>query len=151
MSTVNTQRYQSGPVHELTGMKVEAGDTNHIGDLVGQSGNDYAKTFDNLSDSTSTFASLFLGVQQSGATLGSESDDTPCLIYDRGDFRYPLSAPADRDYAALSYVSASGSQTVDVYGASAAEAIGVLAQACKKGDTTVLVAIKHGIVQPQGA
>lgn len=140
MSSVNTQRYESGPVEEGRGFTL-AGETNHIGDLIAQGGanNKYFKNYDNLGG-TESFHDHFWGVLQQGATLGSETVDTPGLVYTAGEFRFPLDVPALAYYAAGSLVGVAGTQTVSL-NIVPQDSIGIARDEVNIGDTTVLVKI----------
>lgn len=134
MTTVNTQRYRTGVVKECRPL-LKAGDVNNIGDIMGKEGS-YARTYDVLSAGTAAFHDVFMGVLQQGATLGTETHDTPGLVYDGGEYEYPLNQAAAADIGVGALVGPMSSQVV-ACPVPITEAIGEVTKHCYAGETTI--------------
>jgi hypothetical protein len=145
----NVQRYRTGRISEVRG-KVKAGVQADIGDLVALNANK-VETFTSLATTVALFADKFLGVLVEGATSGTETTDTPCLVYTEGEFEMPLSATAAAVVDVGGLVSAQADQSVAT-GAAIADACGRLAKQVQIGDTTCVVKIQSVIFGgPQAA
>src|SRR5262245_6402708 len=88
----DNQRYRGGPVSEVKS-RVKAGVLAEAGDLVALiSGK--VETFTSAGVTAANFRTNFLGVLVQGTTRGTETVDTPCLVYAFGEFEFPLPAAA---------------------------------------------------------
>src|SRR5262245_23336566 len=88
----DVQRFRSGPVSEVRS-RVKAGVQADIGDLVALiSGK--VETFTSAATTSALFRTNFLGLLVQGATRGTETTDTPCLVYTACEAEFPLSATA---------------------------------------------------------
>jgi hypothetical protein len=146
----NVQRYRTGTISEVRG-KVKAGVLAEIGDLVALNANK-VETFTSLATTVALFADKFLGVLVQGATVGTETTDTDCLVYTSGEFEFPLSATAAAVVDVGGLVSAQADQSVAT-GALIADACGRLCKAVAVGDTTCMVKIQSVVALggPQAA
>jgi|SRR5262245_5206060 len=145
----NVQRYRRGPISESPSV-VKAGVQADVGDLVALNAGK-VETFTSMATTVALFADKFLGVLQQGYTVGTETTDSPCLVYTEGDFEYDLSAPAGAAVDLGGLVSAASDQTVAT-GAAIADACGRLARRVEAGDTKCLVRIQSVIFGgPQAA
>jgi hypothetical protein len=141
------QRYRSGNIAEVKS-KVKAGVLAEVGDLVALiSGK--VETFTSAAVSSAVFRTSFLGVLVQGATRGTETTDTTCLVYTEGEFAFPLSAPAGAAVDIGGLVKATADQVVATGGvlgvAGTGDAIGRLARRVEVGDTEALVKIQSVI------
>lgn len=145
MSSVQRKRSgESSPVP----VKIQAGKTVSVGDLVGKSG-DYVDSYAGITAdiATSAFNDVFGGVLIEGATFGNETHDTDGLMETIGEFEYPLSTVAAAEYPIGTFVGPTGNQEVDMLVVGAvAEAIGRLARPVHVGDTTALVRIESTVM-----
>lgn len=142
----DVQRYRSGPVSEVKGF-VKAGVLAEVGDLVALNAG-LVETFTSLAGSATAFRAKFLGVLVQGATRGTETQNSPCLVYTFCEAEFPLSvSPAVAAVVLGAYVAASADQivTCGAGGAAVVDAIGRLARAIAVGDTTCLVRIESVI------
>ena len=150
------QRYRSGPFSEVKSL-IKAGVQADIGDqlfLTNVAGVGKCDTNTSLNTTAALAADKFLGILVQGATKGTESVDTPCLVYTSGEFEMDIAAAG----AALPVgtlvspaAAAGGDQTV-LTGAVIADAIGRTSKAIAVGDVTCLVKIESVIFGgPQAA
>ena len=139
---MDVQRYRSGPVSEVKAF-VRPSVLAEIGDLVALSGAapGQVETFTSLATTAALFGNAFLGVLQQGATRGTETTSTACLVYTRGQFMFNLSVPAVAALPIGTLVSAFADQSVAT-GALIADAIGRTAGPIAIGDTQTLVEIE---------
>jgi hypothetical protein len=145
----STQRYRTGPIHEFKSV-VKAGVLAEIGDLVALNAGKI-DTYTSLATTAALFADKFAGVLQQGATLGTETTDTPCLVYAEGEFEFDLTAPAGAAVDIGGLVSAQSDQTIAT-GAVIADACGRLARRVEVGDTKALIRVQSVIFGgPQAA
>lgn len=139
----DTQRYRTGTISEVRG-KVRSTVVAQIGDLVALVSNK-VETFTSSGLTSATFRTSFLGVLVQGATRGTETVDSPCLVYTEGEFEFPLSATAGAVVDVGGLVKATANQIVATGGilgvAGTGDAIGRLARQVQIGDTTALVKI----------
>jgi hypothetical protein len=135
----NVQRYRTGRISEVRGV-VFAGVLAEIGDLVALDSNKVT-TFTGLATTSALFADKFLGVLVQGATVGTETTDTACLVYTEGEFEFPLSATAAAIVDVGGLVKATADQVVAT-GSVIADAIGRLCKPVAVGDTTCVVKIQ---------
>ena len=141
----STQRYRSGRLAEVKTF-VRAGVAASVGDLVAIVTAGHVDNFTSAALTSANFRTSFLGVLVQGATRGTETADSPCLVYTQGEFEFNLSAPAAAALDPGGLVSATADQTVAtgaVLGAAGTgTAIGRLARPVLVGDTTALVRIE---------
>lgn len=124
---------------------MKAGVLAEVGDLVYLDAAGLVGTYTSLAGTPTTFRALFLGVLVQGATRGTETVDTPCLVYTFGEFAFPLSvSPAVAAVPLGKYVAAAADQlvTCGAGGAAVVDSIGRLARAIAVGDTECLVRVE---------
>lgn len=138
----DVQRYRSGPISEVKGL-VKAGVLAEVGDLVALNAG-LVETYTSFAGTPTTFRAKFLGVLVQGATRGTETANSPCLVYTFGEFELPLSVAAVAAVALGGNVAAAADQSVTT-GAAIADTIGRLAKAVAVGDTSCLVRIESVI------
>lgn len=146
----SVQRYRTGRISEVRGV-VPALAKAEIGDLVALDSNK-VKPFSVLATTVALFADKFLGVLVQGATTGTQTTDSPCLVYTEGEFEFPLSATAGAVVDVGGLVSAQANQSVAT-GALIADACGRLCRPVAVGDTTCMVKIQSVVALggPQAA
>src|SRR5262245_28971457 len=144
MPDPQAQRYRTGPISEVKS-RVKAGVVAEIGDLVALISG-LVETFTSAATTSTLFRTNFLGVLAQGATRGTETTSTSCLVYTEGEFEFPLSATAGAAVDLGGLVAATADQTVATGGilgaAGTGTAIGRLARRVEVGDTTALVKIE---------
>jgi len=144
---MDTQRHRSGPFYEARS-KVRASVQADVGDLVALIAGKI-ETFTSAALTSAAFRTSFLGVLVQGATRGTETTDTPALVYTTGEFAFPLSAPAGAAVDVGGLVKATADQIVATGGvlgaAGTGDAIGRLARRVEVGDTEALVRIESVI------
>jgi hypothetical protein len=143
----DNQRYRSGTISEVKS-KVRASVQADVGDLVALiSGK--VETFTSAALSAANFRTSFLGVLVQGATRGTETADTPCLVYTDGEFEFPLTGAAGAAVDIGGLIAASADQIVATGGilgaAGTGTAIGRLARRVEVGDVNALVKIESVI------
>src|SRR5262245_33911547 len=147
---MDVQRYRSGPISEVRS-RVKAGVDAEVGDLVALNASGQLETFTSGAYTSATFRTPFLGVLVQGGTRGTETADTPALVYTAGEFAFPLSAPAGAAVQIGGLVKATASQVVATGGvlgaAGTGDAIGRLARAVAVGDTECLVEIQSSVMR----
>lgn len=134
------QRYRSGNVGEVKS-KVAAGVQASIGDMVALVAGK-VQTFASSGLTSATFRTSFLGILVQGATKGTETVDTTCLVYTDGEFEMPLSAAAGAAVDIGGLVAATANQIIAtgaILGAAGTgTAIGRLVKRVEVGDTTAV-------------
>lgn len=146
----NVQRYRWGPQRRVRG-RIAAGKKVEIGDLVGV---DLSTDFvvpasDTVNANIATFRGIFAGVLIEGATAGTETTETPCMIGVDGVYEFPLNV-------ALAAESAPGTPLILTTGSTnllnqvvtvgaRASAIALLAREGKAGDLTALIELYSAI------
>jgi hypothetical protein len=108
------------------------------------------ETFTSAALSAPNFRTSFLGVLVQGATRGTETTDTTCLVYTDGEFEFPLSGGAAGAAVEIGgLIAAAADQAVTtgaILGAAGTgNAIGRLARRVEVGDVNVLVKIESVI------
>jgi hypothetical protein len=146
---MDIQRYRQGPVSEVKS-RVKAGVLAEIGDLVALIAGK-VETFTSAALTSANFRTSFLGVLVQGATRGTETADTPCLVYTTGEFEFPLSAPAGAAVEIGGLVKATADQIIATGGVQGAagtgDAIGRLVRRVEIGDTTCVVEVMSVIAK----
>jgi hypothetical protein len=140
----DNQRYRSGPISEVKSV-VKAGVLAEVGDLVclTGTGSKVVETIVSSGLTATTFRAAFLGVLVQGATRGTETANSPCLVYTTGEFEYPLSVAAAAALPIGNLVEIVSDQVVTAAaGTTIANGIGRLAKPIAVGDTTCLVKIE---------
>src|SRR5262245_5363936 len=139
------QRYRSGPVSEVKS-RIKAGVQADVGDLVTMVTAGKLDTFTSAAVTAAVFRTTFAGVLTQGHTAGSETTDTPALVYTYGEFEFDLSAAAGAAVEIGGLVAAFADQVVSTGGvlgaAGTGTAIGRLARRVEVGDTRALVRIE---------
>jgi hypothetical protein len=137
----STQRYRTGRISEVKG-KVKVGVLAEVGDLVALLAGK-VETFTSAALTSANFRTNFLGLLAEGATRGTETADTACLVYTECEAELPLSAPAAAVVDVGGLVKATADQIVATGGvlgvAGTGDAIGRLARTVQIGDTSALV------------
>ena|SRR5437764_1260504 len=111
----NKQRYRRGPQKVAKG-RIDAGVKIQVGDLVGVDlATDYvvpASAYINAD--IAVFRAIFAGVLIEGATSGSETRDTECLIGYDAVYEFDLNTPAAAHYGAgTPLILSTGSTNLD--------------------------------------
>lgn len=141
----NVQRYRRGEQKIYKGM-IDAGVKAEIGDLVALVGNYVVPAAVSTLITVGTFKAGFLGVLIEGATSGTETADTPCLVGVTGIYEFDLAAALGAGLLPGKTIGpvvvADIVQDQVVAGvADRTTAIGLLASQAVAGDTTLLVDI----------
>ncbi len=145
----SVQRYRRGEQKIYKGM-IDAGVKVEIGDLVGLVSNYVVNPEASGLTTIAAFKAVFLGVLIEGATAGTETTDTPCLVGVTGVYEFPVAAALGaalypgKAIAPVAVTSVVQDQLV----AAAADrdtAIGLLASQAAAGDLTLLVDIVSAI------
>lgn len=162
----NAQRYRSGNEERVTGL-IKAGVKGEIGDLVFLSPTtEYVYPASSIAvdgsgsgsgggftggDAQNDFKIAFLGVLIEGATSGTETVDSPCVVATDGVFEYPLNTALDDAYPPGTPFEAvvSGGFLLDQQiklSASNTDAFCLLARQGKSGDLNVEVRLFSSVM-----
>ena len=145
----NVQRYRRGEQKIYKGM-IDAGVKVEIGDLVALVSNYVVNAVNSGTTTVAGFKAVFLGVLIEGATAGTETVDTPCLVGVTGVYEFDLaSALGAALYPGKTIGPVAVSSVIqDQVVAGVADrdtAIGLLATQAAAGDLTLLVDIVSAI------
>lgn len=141
----NVQRFRRGDQKVYKG-QIAAGVKVEIGDLVALVSNNVVNAVNSGTTTAAGFKAVFLGVLIEGATAGTETAVTPCLVGITGIYEFDLASALGaalypgKPIGAVAVSSVVQDQVVAGV-ADRTTAIGLLASQAAAGDTTLLVDI----------
>lgn len=147
------QRFREGQQNVAKGL-IQAGVKAQIGDLVMLLGG-YVVPASLLAAGSSypEFKTVFFGVLIEGATAGTETHNTQCLVGTSGVYEYPVPTALSQGYAPGSPFEPVEESTIIAdqklqYVAARTNAIALLAKQAYAGDLTVFVQIFSSVMGP---
>lgn len=146
----NVQRYRSGSQDVVTGI-IEAGSLAEIGDLVALVSGYVVPASEFTDSQTTNFHDVFLGVLIEGATIGTETYNTNCVVAVTGEYEFDCAALAQAYAPGQAFGAADGGATLADQTVAptlaTTEAVGKLSRQARVGDTTVTLRIRSVVME----